>query len=164
MITTEQLHSWKDRTVLDDAGEKIGTVHSTYEDSKTGKPDWLTVGSGLLGRNVNFVPAIGASEQGDDVQVGWSKDVIRDSPGVDDSGGITPEQETSLRKHYGVSVDDFAYDDVDDGRGRVAEQSEEQVGQDARDSRDDARRESRDLKRPEDFAVEHDGSPVRDQN
>ncbi|NED87350.1 PRC-barrel domain containing protein, partial [Streptomyces sp. SID11233] len=46
--------------VYADDGEKIGGVDEVYLDDRTGRPEWVTVRTGLLGLREHFVPLAGA--------------------------------------------------------------------------------------------------------
>lgn len=159
MITTEQMHGWEGRAVLDAAGRKLGVVRGTYEDSASGKPDWLAVRSGLLGRHTNLVPVLGATEQGGEVRLGYARELIRHAPAIKDGEALSVSDKQALRGHYGATLEDFGYD-VDDGRERTTEQAEAADAAERRASR----RAAKSMPRPEDTAVWPDGSPLRPTN
>ncbi len=56
--------SFRGRDALDANGEKIGSIDEIYEDTETGKPEWLAVKTGLFGTKVSFMPLAEASESG----------------------------------------------------------------------------------------------------
>lgn len=157
MITAEQLHSWSGLQVVDSDGKKVGKVRSTYEDQRTGTPDWLTVASGLLRKSVRFVPVFNASSDSGVVHLGFTEEAIRSAPEIDDDGSLSFEDERALRSHYGVLQEDFGY-----GTQRKLTLAEE--GAEADQRRTDARKDAKNLRRPEDHAVNPDGSPLRPTN
>jgi uncharacterized protein (TIGR02271 family) len=101
MATMQDVEAWRGRTLVDRAGDKIGTVEEIYLDRNSGEPEWLAVKTGLLGSNVSFVPIRDASAQGDDVRVQHEKDLVKDAPSVEADGRLSPEEERRLYRHYG---------------------------------------------------------------
>ena len=43
--------------VVDSNGDKVGDVGQVYLDDATGRPEWVTVRTGLFGLKETFVPA-----------------------------------------------------------------------------------------------------------
>jgi sporulation protein YlmC with PRC-barrel domain len=68
--------------VIGNDGDEVGSVGQIYVDDQTGNPSWVTVNTGLVGSNETFVPLEGASPEGNDVRVRYSKDRIKDAPNV----------------------------------------------------------------------------------
>src|SRR5690242_17523460 len=95
-------HEFVDRTVLDQEGEKLGTVKEIYEDRETGEPEWATVAGGFLGLKSHFVPLAGAAPNGEDVRLSVTKSQVRDAPSVDPDGELSEPEEQRLFEHYGV--------------------------------------------------------------
>jgi len=98
-------YDWNGRTVVGSDGEKIGKVDEVYLDTATGRPEWLAVHTGLFGSKTNFVPLEGASPAGEDVQVAYTKDQVKDAPGIEPDGALNDEEERSLWSHYGLDFD-----------------------------------------------------------
>ncbi|WP_247827635.1 YsnF/AvaK domain-containing protein [Arthrobacter antioxidans] len=90
-------------TVMDSNGTKIGSAGQVYLDDQTGDPSWVTVKTGLFGTSESFVPLQGASLNGHDVHVGYSKDQAKDAPRIESDGDLSPEEENRLYRHYGLS-------------------------------------------------------------
>lgn len=88
-------------TAYDDSGDKIGTVDQVYIDDETRDPKFALVNTGLFGLRSSFVPLEGASMDGDDLRVGFSKDRVKDAPNLDPEGHLEPEQELELFAYYG---------------------------------------------------------------
>jgi uncharacterized protein (TIGR02271 family) len=97
-----EAYDWQGRTILGSDGEKIGKVDEVYLDENTGKPEWATVKSGLFGSKSNFVPLAGATSSGEEVSVQVTKDQVKDAPGVEADGELSPAEEAKLFEHYGV--------------------------------------------------------------
>ncbi|MDF8266518.1 PRC-barrel domain-containing protein [Luteipulveratus flavus] len=82
--------------------EHIGKVGQVYLDDATGRPDWLTVKTGLFGMKESFVPLSQAQVSGDRLDVPYTKDVVKDAPRVDAESHLDPEDEDQLYRHYGL--------------------------------------------------------------
>ncbi len=98
-----EAYDWKGRKVLDSDGEKVGKVEEIYEDTGTGRPEWALVDTGLFGGKSNFVPLAGARPSGEEVQLDFTKDQIKDAPGVEADGELSHEEEHDLYDHYGLT-------------------------------------------------------------
>jgi uncharacterized protein (TIGR02271 family) len=117
-----EAYDWSGRTVVDSAGDKIGKADQVYYANDDGSPEWLTVNTGLFGSKTNFVPVDGAKPSGEDVQVAYTKDQVKDAPGIDPDGELSQTEERELWTHYGLDYDAGTVDsgtDVDTGRGPV---------------------------------------------
>lgn len=77
------------RDLLGSDGEKIGSVKETYEDERTGNPEWALVTTGLFGSHSHFVPQAGAEPAGEDVTVRVSKDQVKDAPSIQRGRALT---------------------------------------------------------------------------
>ncbi|MGH2940974.1 MAG: PRC and DUF2382 domain-containing protein [Solirubrobacterales bacterium] len=98
-------YDWNGRTVVGSDGEKIGKVDQVYLDTASGQPEWLAIHTGLFGTKTNFVPLEGAAPNGEDVRVAYTKDQVKDAPGIDPDGELSDEEERSLWSHYGLDYD-----------------------------------------------------------
>ncbi|MGY3127433.1 uncharacterized protein (TIGR02271 family) [Agrococcus sp. UYP33] len=110
-------------TVYDSAGDKIGGVKQVYTDDTTGEPQFVTVNTGLFGARESFVPVRGATRQGDDIHVPYTKDFVKDAPGIDADGHMEESEQDELFRYYdysGGSRDTTTYDrDTTAGVGGV---------------------------------------------
>jgi stress response protein YsnF len=100
-IDTSPVSDLTGRTVIDPDGDKIGTVFDVYVDNETDQPEWLAITTGLFGTKVSFAPIAGAAFAGDDLQLGYSKDLVKDAPKADADGQLSTEEEAALYAHYG---------------------------------------------------------------
>ncbi|WP_234010662.1 PRC-barrel domain-containing protein [Streptomyces sp. SPB074] len=92
--------------VYDDGGEKIGGVDEVYLDDRTGRPEWVTVRTGLLGLREHFVPLAGAVREGRRLTVPWPKDFVREAPRPGDTEEyIDAAREGALYAYYGLPED-----------------------------------------------------------
>jgi uncharacterized protein (TIGR02271 family) len=114
MITTEQVNSLVQggATVVGADGEKIGAVGQVYLDDETGRPEWVTAKTGLFGTSETFIPLQDATVAGDDVQVPYSKDKVKDAPRIDAEGHLNPDEEAELYRYYSL---DFGGTGTDTG-------------------------------------------------
>lgn len=90
-------------TVYDSDGEKVGTVGRVYVDDDTGKPDWITVKTGMFGMKESFVPLAGARRVGSDLHVSHPKDRVKEAPRVDADAHLSVSEEEELYRHYGMT-------------------------------------------------------------
>ncbi|MFF9348881.1 PRC and DUF2382 domain-containing protein [Streptomyces sp. NPDC014734] len=90
-------------TVYDTAGEKVGSVGRVYVDDNTGRPDWITVKTGLFGMKESFVPLAGARRVGSDLHISHPKDRVKDAPRVDADAHLSVAEEEELYRHYGLA-------------------------------------------------------------
>jgi uncharacterized protein (TIGR02271 family) len=98
----DTVQGWQDRTMVDPAGGKIGTIADIYLDDDTGQPEWATVTTGLFGGKQNFVPLAQAQVVGDSVQVPYDKDRVKNSPAIPSEGQLSQDQEATLYRYYGL--------------------------------------------------------------
>ncbi|MEE1740499.1 PRC and DUF2382 domain-containing protein [Streptomyces sp. BE147] len=90
-------------TVYDSEGEKVGSVGRVYVDDDTGRPDWITVKTGLFGMKESFVPLAGARRVGSDLHISHPKDSVKDAPRVDADAHLSVSEEEELYRHYGLT-------------------------------------------------------------
>lgn len=98
--------------VVDNDGDKIGSIGQIFLDDQTGRPEWVTVKTGLFGGGESFVPLRDSEVSGDDVRVPFDKDKVKDAPRISDSDGhLSEEEEGTLYRYYGMGADyDASYD------------------------------------------------------
>ena len=106
-MTLEQLDG---KPVIGSDGSKIGTVADVYFDQDTNEPEWALVTTGLFGSKHSFVPITNASTSGDQVQVPFTKDQVKDAPQLDDDGELSQDEEALLARHYGMSYSEAPSD------------------------------------------------------
>ena len=108
----DTVQSWQGRTMVDPAGDKLGTIDAIYLDDETGQPEWATVTRGLFSAKAAFVPLAQAEAMGDSVQVPYDKQQVTDAPSMEADGSLSQDEEAELYRHYGLDYDD-APDDRD---------------------------------------------------
>jgi uncharacterized protein (TIGR02271 family) len=102
MISTHDIDRIAGSTAYDSAGEKVGKVDQVYLDDQTGEPSWVTVTTGLFGTSQSFVPLEGASVDGSDVRLAYTKDKVKDAPRIDVDQHLERNQEDELYRYYGL--------------------------------------------------------------
>ena len=99
MADAEVPEAYAGRTVVDAAGDKIGTVEQVYVNDASGEPDWVTLRTGLFGKD-RFAPLYKSSIDGDDLVLPYSKDVVKDSPAVSDTDHLDKDESDALFAYY----------------------------------------------------------------
>ncbi|MGN6333334.1 MAG: DUF2382 domain-containing protein [Motilibacteraceae bacterium] len=108
------------RTVVGSDGDKIGKAGQVYLDDTTGRPEWVTVHTGLFGSGESFVPLAGASFQGDDIVVPYDKSTVKDAPRTaSEDGHISESEEAELYRYYGLSENGTTTGTMGTTTGRV---------------------------------------------
>jgi hypothetical protein len=99
------VRAWEGRTLVDRDGTPVGSINAIYLDDRTGQPEWALVNTGLFGTRSSFVPLTQAAEAGENVQVPYDKQLIKDSPRVDSDRHLSEAEERQLWHHYGLDYD-----------------------------------------------------------
>src|SRR4051794_29357767 len=102
MSTTENVLEWRGQELLDNDGQKIGTIEEIYLDTETDQPEWALVKTGLFGNKGTFVPLQQANPSADGIQVPFEKSHVKDAPNVDPDGQLSQSEEQTLYQHYGL--------------------------------------------------------------
>ena len=103
MLTKDALDTLRDATVVDQDGDKIGSLDEIYLDEDTGQPEWAAVKTGMFGTGLSFVPLANAEPGSDELRVPFSKDMVKDAPRVDADGQLSQDEEADLYAYYGMS-------------------------------------------------------------
>jgi len=110
--TREDVLSWRGSDLLDNDGDKIGSIDDIYLDRETDQPEWAVVTTGLFGTKRTFVPLQDATPSEGGVRVPFEKATVKDAPRIDPDGELSHEEERTLYAHYGRQ-----YGDYDQGSG-----------------------------------------------
>ena len=92
-------------TATDADGDKIGQVGQVYLDEGTGKPEWVTVSTGMFGTRQSFAPLYGSSVRGDQLVLAVSRQLVKDAPTIEDDGRLDEAEVTALYQHYAAHLD-----------------------------------------------------------
>jgi uncharacterized protein (TIGR02271 family) len=110
MPDIDTVQSWQGRTMVDPAGDKLGTIDAIYLDDETGQPEWATVISGLFSAKAAFVPLVQAQPMGDSVQVPYDKQQVKNAPTMRADGSLSQDEEAELYRHYGLEYSEHRFD------------------------------------------------------
>jgi uncharacterized protein (TIGR02271 family) len=106
----DTVQNWQGRTMVDLAGDKLGTIDAIYLDDETGQPEWATVTRGLFTAKTAFVPIAQAQDMGDSVQVPYDKQQVIDAPSPQTDGSLSQDEEAELYRHYGLDYSEHRSD------------------------------------------------------
>jgi uncharacterized protein (TIGR02271 family) len=102
MPDVNTVRNWQGSTMVDRDGDRIGQIDAIYVDDETGEPEWALVNTGFFGTRSTFVPIAQAAASGDQVQVPYEKQRIKDAPNMDPDGHLSEQEEQELWRHYGL--------------------------------------------------------------
>ncbi|HSK37497.1 MAG TPA: PRC and DUF2382 domain-containing protein [Actinomycetota bacterium] len=102
--------NWQGRTMVDPAGDKLGTIDAIYLDDETGQPEWATVTSGMFSAKTAFVPLAQARDTGASVQVPYDKQQVKNAPTMQADGNLSQDEEAELYRHYGLDYSEHRSD------------------------------------------------------
>jgi uncharacterized protein (TIGR02271 family) len=119
MIAGQDIDRLHDADAYDREGDRIGSVDRVYLDDTTDEPTFALVNTGLFGMKSSFVPLEGASMEGDDLRLKFSKDQVKDAPNLDKDGHLEPAQEEELYRYYGMDHGTAAGDTAPRGESRT---------------------------------------------
>ena len=91
--------------VYDRSGSKIGKVDDLFVD-ESDQPEYVGVKMGLLGTSSTLIPwgAVSSTDdEGGTITVATDKETAKNGPAFDDDREITPEFESEVYSHYGLS-------------------------------------------------------------
>lgn len=91
--------------VLDETGNKIGSVDNVWVDTATSKLEFVGVTTGWLFGKQHAIPAEQA--QIDDTNrtmtIPYSQDLIKDAPSFSGDGELSPDDEEQIYSHFGIA-------------------------------------------------------------
>jgi hypothetical protein len=102
VIRGSPLSAWIDRTAVDPAGRKVGKVVEICSDDRSPDPRWLVLTTGVFGMRRVPVPIDGTRLRGDDVEIGYHDEQVRQAPTLMRSTSGPVIDEFRLCAHYGV--------------------------------------------------------------
>lgn len=95
---------WEGQTVLDRAGEKIGTIEEIFLVEETGRPEWALVKLGRLKSRATLVPLNRAHAVEEGIEVPFDKDDVGAAPEIEPDAEPSQQQVNALYRHYGIDV------------------------------------------------------------
>lgn len=102
MFEADDIRDWRDMPVVDETGDKLGSLESVYFDTATDAPAFAAVKTGLVSKRLVFVPLGGARVSPRHLRVLTQKVVVKDAPTIDVDGELTADSEPGLFTHYGL--------------------------------------------------------------
>ena len=133
MPDVDTVRNWQGAAMVDRDGDRIGEIDAIYVDDQTGEPEWALVNTGFFGTRSSFVPIAQATARGDQVQVPYDKQRVKDAPNMDPDGHLSEQEEQALWRHYGLQYGGSAAAGTtgDPGPGRAAtDKDRDPVGRD----------------------------------
>jgi uncharacterized protein (TIGR02271 family) len=106
--TREDVLSWRGQDLVDNDGDKIGTIEEIYLDAETNEPEWAVVKTGLFGNKQSFVPIGDANPAGNGIRVPFDKATVKDAPRVDPDGRLSQQEERELYTHYNREYSEYS--------------------------------------------------------
>jgi Domain of unknown function (DUF2382) len=103
MSQFSDIYDYRRRTLVDRAGDKIGTVEDIHPGRAAGAPQWLLVRIGLLGARKRLVPLRGATPRRECIEAAVSRRAVRDAPDVPIDRALSEADERRLLDHYAVA-------------------------------------------------------------
>lgn len=97
-----------DAIAHDNDGHRLGEVSGIFVDDATGLPILVEIHHGLFGRHTSIVPLRGSRLQGHTLELGFSKDSIKDAPEIDPNFGLDSSERETILSHYGLSNEEPA--------------------------------------------------------
>ncbi|MER5260818.1 PRC and DUF2382 domain-containing protein [Actinosynnema sp. NPDC002837] len=103
MINQAEVDRLYDCEVIDEHGERIGSVKQVWLDDRDGRPMWASVHTGLFGLKESFVPIQDATLGNGVVTVPVDKQQVKDAPRIDVSDQhMSDKQQDELYEYYGM--------------------------------------------------------------
>ena len=90
------------KAVISSDGERVGLVTQTYKDAVTGRVEWLLFDGGLLDQRDLLIPTPEMVNDGDEVRVPYTAEVIREQPEVEAQSALSPEALSILAAYFGL--------------------------------------------------------------
>ncbi len=103
MFEAEDIRDWREHSVVDREGAKIGSLEAVYFDTATEQPAFATVTVGMVGRRrLVLVPLAGATVAPEHVRVQSDKSLVKGAPSIETDGELPAAEEPALFAHYGL--------------------------------------------------------------
>ena len=135
-MATQNVTEWRGQELLDNDGEKLGTIDEVYLDRQTASPSGRGQ-DGAVRLEVDLRPD-GGRERRRRRRAGRAREVpVKDAPNIDPDGELSTDEERRLYEHYGRGDYDDWGPDSEDRTGAV--RSDTHAGEPARDADRDVR-------------------------
>jgi uncharacterized protein (TIGR02271 family) len=97
-----EIRSLFDCHVVGSDGQSIGQVGQVFLNERSGRPEWVTVRTGLFGMKETFVPLASSRRSGEEIRVPFDKETIKGAPNIDVEDHLTLKEEAELYRYYGL--------------------------------------------------------------
>ncbi|MEA2150014.1 MAG: hypothetical protein QOD69_1844 [Solirubrobacteraceae bacterium] len=104
MAAPQSALDWEGQTLLDRAGDKVGTIEEIFLVEETGRPEWALVKLGRLRSHTTLVPLTSAQAVDDGIKVGYEKDVVSDAPQIEADKEPSEQEVDAVYRHYGIAL------------------------------------------------------------
>ncbi|MCH6163702.1 PRC-barrel domain-containing protein [Streptomyces marispadix] len=106
MFEARDIREWRDHDVVDSGGSKIGKLEAVYVDTRTDRPFFATVTTGMpTRRKLVFVPLEGATVGPGYVKVAYGRRDVRAAPSIETDGELPAEGEPGIFEHYALDYE-----------------------------------------------------------
>jgi uncharacterized protein (TIGR02271 family) len=106
----EDVNRWQGQQAHAANGDKLGTIADVYLDEDTGRPEWITIRTGLFGTKVSFAPLAEATASDDGVWLPYDKEQVKNAPDAEADGNLSQHDEAALYRHYGLNYSEAPSD------------------------------------------------------
>lgn len=106
-VVAGNIREWVGQDVVDEVGDKIGSLESVYVDTTDDQPFFaaVTVGGVIGGHRIVFVPLSGAVVGPKYLRVAHPRKLVKEAPSIDTDGELLAEREAEIFGHYGMHYD-----------------------------------------------------------
>ena len=105
---------WKGRVVLDQTGDKLGSVIDVFYDAEGDEPGWALLATAGTGPSTRLVPIAEAVENGNQLRVPYDRAFVERAPSMEQGGRLWPQEEAELYAYYGLPYTGASLVDLDD--------------------------------------------------
>jgi uncharacterized protein YrrD len=102
MFDVDDIRDWQGLAVVDQDGDKIGTLEAVYFDTSSDEATFATVKVGFVTGKLIFVPLVGARVSPKRLRVMIDKKLAKDAPSIDTDGQLEASAEPDVYAHYGM--------------------------------------------------------------
>ncbi|MGH7692544.1 MAG: PRC-barrel domain-containing protein [Candidatus Dormibacteria bacterium] len=102
MVRLEDINQWRGEDVVDEGGDKIGTLEEIYYDGETDQPLFLGVKVGLLSQHLTFVPYAGISVGKAHLLTDRANSLVKSAPTLALGAELPQEEEAKIFEHFGL--------------------------------------------------------------
>lgn len=103
MFDVDDIRDWVGLSVVDQEGDKIGSLEAVYFDTSSDAAAFATVKTGLLGASkLVFVPLGGARVSPKSLRVMVDKKTAKAAPAIDSDGQLQSDDEPAIYSYYGL--------------------------------------------------------------